>query len=496
MSEIETGPGTIGVGLIRFYDSIQPPLPAGNYTLQATQVVKGVTDKDDPQYQAEQKLLVNGPRFSIDAASIHSLYPPANQTGTYDNSLPNVVFNNFSLPWSREIDPTDGSNQQVDAPAAINQIPWMGLLTIYAADMEGTTPFVGRPFSTTVTQFQQAPANVLLPVLGSITNPDEALNAVDINLAYFQSIAPTITELPMLAHARQVNTGGKVMLGMNDDGCFSVLIGNRLPGAGMKNLVFMVSYEGHQSHLNGAVIPGGYDTIRLVLLGSWEFTGSASIGSFKTLMADLCDPGRGGVDLLQMPMADATAQNELAKEALEISYIPLQNAMRDGERSTSWYRGPMVAAPTRRDFSYGPYLYSDHAMQYDPEFGLFNHAYSAAWQIGRLLALSDASFASGLFAWRNKYLASITKIAKNEEVKQKAQVFGLSARNEEFDIVSGMMSLFSDKFSKVDWPQFRTRAELAPAEYLTGKLQEDEIQALLESDEDPLLELKKKINGR
>src|ERR1700748_1331019 len=99
---IEPGPGTIGEGLIRFYDAIQPPLPAGNYTLKAKQVVKGVEPgSTDPEYNAEQKLLVNGPRFSIDAATIHALYPPANQTGTYDNSLPNIVFNNFSLPWVR-----------------------------------------------------------------------------------------------------------------------------------------------------------------------------------------------------------------------------------------------------------------------------------------------------------------------------------------------------------------------------------------------------------
>jgi hypothetical protein len=489
---IETGPGTIGEGLIRFYDSIQPPLPAGNYTLKASHVVKGVTTGEkDPTYEATQKLLVNGPRFSIDPGTIHSLFPPANQTGTYDDTLPNIVFNNFSLPWLREINPLAKDDN--------DKTPWMGLLTVYEADISPTsaTRKVGDPFNKTVDQFLAASTNVLLPVLGTITNPAEQLSGVDIDLKYFQSIVPSLAELPFLAHAREVNTGGKVMLGMNDDGCFSVVIGNRLPGAAMKNYILLVSYEGHQDHLNGSTIPSTYDTIRLVLLGSWQFTGSKSTGSFKTLMADLCKDDRGGVKLLQMPKAFATDSNELAKEALEISYIPLQNDMRDGEKSTSWYRGPLVAAPTKRDFAYGPYLYSDHAMHYDPEYGLFNHAYSSAWQIGRLLALSDASFASGLFAWRNKYLNNITSQAKKANLKAKAQALGSKPGGREYDhdIISGMMGLFSGKFSKVSWPAFKTRAEQVPEGHLPGKLLDEDIKTILENDDDPLLELKKKIKG-
>src|SRR5580698_282063 len=98
------------------------------------------------------------------------------------------------------------------------------------------------PLSTTVEQFLIAPTGVLLPVLGTINDPAERLTGVDIHLKYFQSICPSVAELPFLAHAREVNTGGKVMLGMNDDGCFSVVIGNRLPGAAMKNYIFLVSY--------------------------------------------------------------------------------------------------------------------------------------------------------------------------------------------------------------------------------------------------------------
>lgn len=494
-TSIITQPDTIGEGEIKFYDYIQPPLPAGEYTLKATQVVKGVTTEDDPSYTSNQPLHVNGPRFSINPGTIHTLYPPANQLGNYDNSLPHMVFNNFSLPWIREINPPATEKERkarfaksMKDPAEINQIPWMGLLTIYEDDMESGK--VSKPAVMTVDSFMKQ-KNVLLPQLGKITNLSESLTTVNIKLDYFQAIAPTITELPFLAHARGVNTGGKVLLGMDDDGCFSVVIGNRLPKAGVKNYVFLVSYEGHQNHLPPNKIEG-YTEISLVLLGSWQFTCNESRASFKVLMEDLCKKGRGGVSLLQMPKIPETDSNELAKEALEISYVPLQNNMREGEKSTSWYRGPLVAAPTKRSFTYGPYLYSDHAIHYDPEYGLFNHAYSSAWQIGRLLALSDASFANGLFNWRNDYLKRVTKQAKNENLRAKSKAIG-TGKEHELNIVAGTLSLFTDKFKEVEWPLFETRKERVLGSHLPGVLKHDEVKELIENDDDPLFVLAKKI---
>ncbi|MEN2399375.1 hypothetical protein GKZ90_0006275 [Flavobacterium sp. MC2016-06] len=499
-TSITTQPDTIGAGEIRFYDYIQPPLPAGNYTLKANQEVKGVTDGQDPSYVSNQPLLVNGPRFSIEPSTIHTLFPPANQLGNYDNSLPHIVFNNFSLPWSREINPPVSESEKslrfekaMANPAEINQIPWIGLLTVYQDDIDsGKVP---NPVVMTVNQMLTPSPKVLLPSLGKVINGSDSLTAIDFDINYFQAIAPTIEELPFLAHARGVNTGGKVMLGMNDDGCFSVVIGNRLPKAGVKNYIFLVSYEGHQDHLSLNKMDD-YDKIRLVTLGSWQFTCNEARASFKTLMADLCLEGRGGVSLLQLPKEAQTDTNNLAKEALEISYVPLQNNMREGETSTSWYRGPLVAAPTDRKFieCYGPYLYSDRAIHYDPESGLFNHAYSSAWQIGRLLALSDGTFANGFFNWRNAYLKTIKKKSTNEVLKEKAMIIG-DVEEKDANIVSGTLSLFTNKFKKVDWPVFETRKEKLLGDHLPGVFSENEVKTLIENDDDPLLELAKKLKN-
>ena len=217
---------------------------------------------------------------------------------------------------------------------------------------------------------------------------------------------------------------------MDEDGWFSVVVGNRLARAGAENQVFLVSLEGHREHLPGNTV-SGYTSIRLVCLVRWSFTAAPARGDFLCLVRAL--EQRGGVDLLQLPhtpydkqpqAAEEAAEEgaeegagkpagQVAGEALDIGYVPLLNNTRSGETTTSWYRGPFTPVPTRADDN-GPYYYSDHAIRYDPETGLFNLAYAGAWQIGRLLALSDAPFARALFDWRRRYYRRRQQIGEAE----------------------------------------------------------------------------------
>jgi hypothetical protein len=68
---------------------------------------------------------------------------------------------------------------------------------------------------------------------------------------------------------------------------------------------------------------------------------------------------------------------------------------------------------------YAPYHYSDHAIQYDPETGIFDLSYAAAWQVGRLLALSDGAFSQSLSSWRRTYLGKMQSNAEQESVESK-----------------------------------------------------------------------------
>jgi hypothetical protein len=495
---IQTDPNTVGPGQIRFFDSIQPPLEAGVYSLSASQQILDIPGESVLPYTADQQMLIDGPRFVLSPSLIHTVFPPANQNGLYDTILPNIVFNNFSLPWSRPIDPaTSGGDTVTDS----SQAPWMGLLTLYPSDLldPGGNPKVTAPATMPVSELVlPKDALVLPPALGKLYGAeDQSVSVVDMDLAFFQSITPTLEELPFLAHARTVNTGGKVLLGMDDDGCFSLVIGNRLPLGNAKNTIYLVSYEGHQDHLRGSTITGNYTKIRLVLLGSWQFTADVSQGSFIKLMADLCEQGRGGVDLLQMPLHTGTAVlSPLAEEALKTGYVALQNSMREGETSTSWYHGPMVPSPTKRDFAYGPYQYSDHAIHYDPEYGLFNHAYSAAWQIGRLLALSDGSFSNALFNWRNSYLRTVIREAKKAGPEKLKIVSGVKGKDKlPANMLEATQLLFTGPVKQVNWPKIKLRVDHVLGEKLTGVLTKREKLAIIDNDEEPLLMIAKKIKG-
>lgn len=498
-NKVTTGPDTIGVGQIEFYDSIQPPLTAGSYTLKATQTVNNLPgETSDPGYVTEQALRVDGPRFTLNPSQIDSVYPPANQLGQFENDLPHIVFKNFALPWSRQINPLS---------TTIGQTPWMGLLTLYPDELASAAnpnARVAMPQTVTLSQLVNPGGDILPPVLGTLFEPDDTkVSVVDIDVDFFQAIAPSLDELPYLAHGRQVNTGGKAMQGMDADGCFSLVVGNRLPLAAadgiIRNTVYLVSYEGHQDHLNGSTIDNNYKKIRLVLLGGWHFNAAAARGSFVQLMEDLCQTGRGGVALYQIPKQASgvsAESNDVVEEALDIGYVALQNNMRVGENATSWYRGPLVPAPTKRDFQYGPYIFSDHAMHYDPDTGIFNHAYSSAWQIGRLLALSDATFAKGLFKWRADYVAQVSSDAKHEYVQATARRMMVPKVGEfQMNMVGATQSMMADKLAKVKWPKVTTRRQATLGEHLPGVMTQAEIDAIHESDVDPLIELAKKLKG-
>jgi len=501
MSEpLVTQPATVAPGDIRFYDSIQPPLVAGAYKLEAKQEIKGLKQGPVDPYTADLPFEVNGPRFQIDPATIHMVFPPANQLGNYYDVLPNIVFTNFALPWLRNIVP--GGDEDANAP------PWIALLTIYDTEMPaapngaappGSNPQFALPTTVPIGQVVTPPdASVLPPALPDVdsSSTDLAL-VVDMNLTFFRAIAPKSTELAFLAHARTVNTDGKVVLGLDEDGCFSVVVGNRIPKQGATNTVLLVSLEGHKAHLpDGGPIDPKYKKIRVVVLGSWSFQAADSPGSFLALMGQLCEKGRAGVKLLRMPQQPAG--EPLAQQAIEIGYVPLANDMRIGETSTAWYRGPFVAAPTAEDFAYGPYQYSDKAIHYDPDYGVFNHAYAAAWQIGRLAALSDANFAKSLSDWRRSYFAALSQAAQTRNVEGRIAAHlnadavpvgaGLSVQLRHF--MATQVHGAKDRLPTVTPRDRDPRLAVLP-----GVLSRSELSEILESGDDPLFALKQKASG-
>ncbi len=402
--------GTLQPGQIQFYEAIQPPLVSGSYQLGANQTIQLTAEK--PVYTETQPFAIQGPRFRLQPGQVEQVYPPSNQSGSFNEVLPHIVFRDRTLPWSRTI---DGS---VPVPNTVPP-PWLALLTLYPSDlMNGNTPISIQ--QGTVGGLLTAAADVIVPqISASSLTPEqlaEPLMYIELPQAVFLGIAPTLKDLPFLAHARQVNTDGKEILGLKEDGYFSVLVGNRLPmasagTANVLNTMIVVSLEGLQSYLpvDGTPNPATPGTlVRMAVLSSWTFTATPATADFMAVMKGL------QVGLLSLPYtpagSQATPAQTTAAQALGWGYVPLENNTRSGEQTTSWYRGPCVPVGSSLDPN-GPYEFSDHAVRFDSGAGqgqagtgLFDLSYASAWQIGRLIALSDGTFSKALIDWRHSLI--------------------------------------------------------------------------------------------
>ena len=120
-------PVTVKAGQIQFVAACHPPLVAGEYNAGMSQAIKESEDATVPwnsdPYISDLVFSVDAPRFTLNPADIHSVYPPVNATGSFDNALPHVVFSRRTLPWERTL---DGKPPEFGKafPA------WMGLLLL------------------------------------------------------------------------------------------------------------------------------------------------------------------------------------------------------------------------------------------------------------------------------------------------------------------------------------------------------------------------------
>jgi hypothetical protein len=135
----------------------------------------------------------------------------------------------------------------------------------------------------------------------------------------------------------------------------------------------------------------------LVLLASWTFECFGD-ETFQTLTRDL-DVGMIGDKAADLPLADT-------------GHVAISLTDRAGSKQAAWYRGPLVPYPMTRDTE-GPYHSADQCRRVAPETGAEDLSYSAAFEVGRLLATSDGRLAQELMRWRRTaYRAARRRLAR------------------------------------------------------------------------------------
>jgi len=150
--------------------------------------------------------------------------------------------------------------------------------------------------------------------------------------------------------------------------------------------------------------------VRMAVLATWSFTTLEQQGeTFKDLAQNI---NTCSLHLPNKPAATITEAEKLVAAAFHDGYTAMTYKTRQGEQTAAWYRGALT--PVKLDkVKLDPFFSSESGMIYDQKTGLFDLSYAVAWQIGRLLALSDSEFAVGLMKWRKEQ-----KVAQNLKVEQ------------------------------------------------------------------------------
>lgn len=518
-------------GLIQFHDKYLPKLPTGKYAIHVNQTIKG-DGLQEQGFERKQQFEVAGPRFCLPEGEIHSVYPPPNAEENFKGLLPQIVFRKRTLPWERSMYSV--------AETEDLQIPSMALLLFeeqelkFAKKDNPRKAIRTRAMMRSSEKLKNPGAGYLPPInLEAGLADEENCYTIDMSKSDFMALVPKAEELPYLTHVREVNTDDKEFLGMHADGWFSVILANRLPKTppevvaedditklsgvkSIRNIAHLVSLEGfipyleQEPHQN--LNKGKYKMVRLASLASWEFYCTPPEESFTKLMENL------DVNLLKVENTD-TIQNEYVKTALDGGYIPLQYHIRNGEKTMAWYRGPFM--PVINDYrpaieDEDTFFSVEAAMIYDDQKGLFDISYAAAWQIGRLMALSDSHFSQSLLDWKKGVNRKIDEFIKRRDLAAKQAVVTTSLSPEktssgaiELQDIQQLMSpdfatdIFSDNFlerlsiasyffEKLTYDEDHLGVEL---ENFPGVLKKEIYKEILEEGEDPMEGLRKAVFG-
>lgn len=322
-----------------------PGLQAGAYQIKLQQELKDSNGKlitttgsaNDPAPLATitRKFGVKGPKYSLDANVIQSVYPPVSSVGGFSNSIAHVVLNQEKLPWLRSpylpqnvVTPKE---HEYTANGTIihyddDQPTWMMVLTLSPGDLGGIDPstLIKRgtvldlvPSTLTMNDKNgvpvagNLPANAysifsyLLqpPVSKSPVSPEfgntsaDPCTYIDVPAALFNRLVPSMEDLEMMAHVRAVEMDAKPL--RQDETVqqvqqYGLVLGNRLPEtftggstgdspattAMGNNLALLVSLESMELALRGnqsaqnqyPIITANGGSVRLIVLNQWSFT--------------------------------------------------------------------------------------------------------------------------------------------------------------------------------------------------------------------------------
>ncbi len=137
---------------------------------------------------------------------------------------------------------------------------------------------------------------------------------------------------------------------------------------------------------------------RFPVLAHWSFECSEESGDFRGYMVNL------DVGLMGTSTTDPADKRAPVPETTPTGHVGLDHVDRRGRASRSWYRGPLAPAKVTRGPGEIVFHVADQAAKATAERRL-DISLSSAFEIGRLLAMSDTQFLRSLRAWARERFA-------------------------------------------------------------------------------------------
>lgn len=369
---------------VQFIEHRQPPLDSGTYTVEVEQKVKTKQSDKIPEqtFSKELTFYVDGHRFApLTPDSIYAVFPPAGNLGEYSNALPHIILKRGTLPWERTIKSTN------------SDLPWLALLLF----QESEKP---EPQTIKLKELKATSGNTKFPTFAYEPgqNDEDVVTVIDVPKNILEKILPPEKDLTLLASVNQITNEKNESLSEP----LATILGNRLPKKGEVSTVHLVALEERYNSgtfdYQGA---GTNDFIRLVSLASWSFTCVNSKHNFDALLKEIDrEP-----DTLRLP----SQNNHPAKQYLDLGYVPLHHALRQGDKTVSWYHSPLSTGQSQDNLT-APVAIADQLMRYDPNTGMFDVSYAMAWQLGRMLTLQNQPLAVEIFNWKRSKAQDLHQI--------------------------------------------------------------------------------------
>ncbi len=336
---------------------------------------------------------VAAPRLALPSQGVvHACYPPQNGEARYRDVIPYVSLSRRSLPWERALSITAG-----DPSPEERATPWVALLVLDAADLR-----VGEIRSTAAATLAGSDQSSFYSPWSDPSLVDDftltaderkaEVTVLELDAARFRAICPKPAELRSLAHVRSVDARSKRIGDGQSTAHYVVVLTNRFPGQG-DHTAALVSLEGWSRWLLDAATSSA-PKVRVVVLHRWSFNAREGVESSARWVRERLSIGALTVSRELIDRADRSLLGPLSG-----GYVPVQwrPAASGAAPDFGWYRGPLAVKSVEGFGDDVPtFEHPDAALLVDEERGIVDHSYAAAWQLGRLAALSSSSFALAL----------------------------------------------------------------------------------------------------